>query len=101
LTIQASNIFWGQQLVCAILEYRGIVIPYAIEVYIPKEEAETNGYPFKKKTQIASEILSEFEADQKQEVFVAADTYYASPLIMNLCRKSGYSFVSMLKTIGY
>jgi ribosomal protein S17 len=94
----SKQYIWGQQLVCAILEYRGIVIPYAIEVYIPKDLAKNDGYIFKKKTQIASEILSEFEADHQQEVFVAADTYYASPLIMKLCRKRRYSFVSMLKT---
>jgi SRSO17 transposase len=89
---------WGQQLVCAILEYRGVVIPYAIEIYISKDKAKENGFRFKKKTDIARDILSEFEADEKQEVFVIADTYYACPQIMKLCRKSGYSFVSMLKT---
>ena len=35
---------WGQQLVCSIIEYRSIVIPYAIEVYIPKQTAQANGY---------------------------------------------------------
>lgn len=94
----SKQYIWGQQLVCAILEYRGIVIPYAIKVYIPQDEAKSNNYTFKKKTQIALDILAEFEADEKQEVFVVADTYYASPLIMTLCRKNGYSFVSMLKT---
>jgi SRSO17 transposase len=89
---------WGQQLVCSIIEYRSIVIPYAIEVYIPKQTAQANGYEFKKKTDIASEVLKKFEADEKQAVFVVADTYYASPAIMNICRSRKYSFVSMLKT---
>jgi len=93
---------WGQQLVCAIIEYRGVAIPYAIEVYIPQDEARKNGYTFNKKTAIASEILEMFEPDEKQcscgGVFVVADTYYASPLIMKLCRQRRYSFVSMLKT---
>ena len=94
----SKQYIWGQQLVCAILEYRGIIIPYAIKVYIPQDEAKSKDYPFKKKTQMASDILAEFEADEKQEVFVVADTYYASPLIMTLCRQNGYNFVSMLKT---
>ena len=89
---------WGQQLVCAIIEYRSIVIPYAIEVYIPKQTAKASGYKFKKKTDIASEILKIYEADEKQAVFVVADTYYASQAIMKLCRSRKYSFVSMLKT---
>jgi hypothetical protein len=88
----------GQQLVCAIIEYRGIVIPYAIEVYIPQDEAIKSGLAFKKKTMIASEILNEFEVDENRKVFVVADTYYASPLIMGLCRQNKYSFISMLKT---
>ena len=94
----SKQYIWGQQLVCAIIEYRGIIIPYAIEVYIPKDTAQRNGYQFRKKTQIASEILSEFQADENEQVFVVADTYYASPTIMKFCRSCKYSFVSMLKT---
>ncbi|MHB8906945.1 MAG: transposase [Melioribacteraceae bacterium] len=94
----SKQYIWGQQLVCAIIEYRGIVIPFAIEVYIPQDKAIEIGSTFKKKTMIASEILKEFEADENQEVFVVADTYYASPSIMGLCRQRKYSFVSMLKT---
>src|SRR3972149_3631939 len=98
----SKQYIWGQQLVCAIIEYRGIAIPYAIEIYIPQDEARKNGYAFNKKTAIASEILEMFEPDEKQcscgGVFVVADTYYASPLIMKLCRHRRYSFVSMLKT---
>ena len=88
----------GQQLVCAIIEYRSIVIPYAIELYIPKETAKAEGYEFKKKTEIATEILEGFEVDENQQVFVVADTYYASSRIMKLSTIKKYSFVSMLKT---
>ena len=93
---------WGQQLVCAVIEYRGIVIPFAMEVYIPKENIRVTGNSFKKKTTIAFEILKEFEADEKHSacdgVFVVADTYYACPSIFELCRQRKYNFVSMLKT---
>lgn len=53
----SKQYIWGHQLVCAILEYRGIVIPYAIEVYMLKDKAKQNGKEFKKKPKIASEIL--------------------------------------------
>lgn len=93
---------WGQQLVCAIIEYRGIVIPFAIQAYIPEDKAKEIGVSFKKKTNIASEILKEFEADEKQSteggIFVLGDTFYASPAIMKICRQKQYSFVSMLKS---
>lgn len=88
----------GQQLVCAIIEYRGIAIPFAIEVYVPQKNVNEIGVDFKKKTMIASEMLKEFSVDEGQEIFVVADTYYACPLIMNVCRQRKYNFVSMLKT---
>src|SRR4030042_5697387 len=83
----SKQYIFGQQLVCAIIEYRGIAIPFAIEVYVPQKNVEEIGTAFKKKTLIASEILKEFSADENQEVFVVADTYYASPLIMKVCRQ--------------
>jgi len=89
---------WGQQLVCAIIEYRGIVIPFAIQAYIPEDKAKEIGASFKKKTDIASDILEEFEADEKQDIFILADTFYACPAIMKICRQKQYSFVSMLKS---
>jgi len=98
----SKQYIWGHQLVCAVIEYRDIVIPYAIEIYTSKKEARTRGCIFKKKTEIASEILDSFEADENQTinggVYILADTYYASPMIMKLCRTRQYSFVSMLKT---
>ena len=94
----SKQYIWGQQLVCAVIEYRGIIIPFAIEVYIPKESIKTTKELFRKKTTIASDILKEFETDEKQAVFVVADTYYACPSIFELCRQRKYSFVSMLKT---
>ena len=89
---------WGQQLVCAIIEYRKIVIPYAIEVYITKEQSQGLNLPFKKKTEIALEMIKDFEADSDQEIIVLADSYYAGSKIIKYCRKRGYSFVSILKS---
>lgn len=88
----------GQQIVCVIIQYRGFVIPYAIEVYMPKEKATELGKEFKKKTRIAEEILKTFEVDEGQEVYVLSDTYYATTGIMNYCRSMNYTFVSTLKS---
>lgn len=89
---------WGQQLVCSIIEYRNIVIPYSIEVYVTKEQSKKLSQEFKKKTDIALEMLKDFEADSNQEVIVLADCYYASNPIIKYCRKKEYSFISILKS---
>ena len=90
---------WGHQLVCAVIEYRNIVIPYSIDVYTTKEQSKVLKIPFKKKTDIALSMIKEFEADSDQEVIVLADSYYASSPIIKYCRnKKGYSFISVLKS---
>ena len=94
----SKNYIWGQQIVIIIIQYRGIIIPYAVEVYVPKDKVAELGIEFKKKTKIAEEILRTFEADKGQEVYVLSDTYYATAGIMNICREKGYTFVSMLKS---
>lgn len=94
----SKQYIWGHQLVCAIIEYRGIVIPYGIDIYVPQEEQKAVDVPFRKKTEMALDLLKVFEPEEGQEVFVLADTFYAAPSILNLCRQRRYSFVSMLKT---
>lgn len=89
---------WGQQLVCTIIEYRGFVIPYAIEVYVTKEQSKSLNQEFRKKTNIALDMLKEFEADSNQEVIVLADCYYASNPMIKYCRGEKYSFISVLKS---
>jgi len=93
-----KHYIWGQQLVCSIIEYRNIVIPYSIEVYITKEQSKSLNLPFKKKTDIALEMIKDFESDSNQEVIVLADCYYASSTIIKYCRNKGYSFISVLKS---
>ncbi|MCX6158669.1 MAG: transposase [Ignavibacteriae bacterium] len=87
----------GQQIVCSIISYRGLIIPYGFDVYIPKEQCLELGITFKKKTQLALEQLKSFEADDNQKIFILADTFYATEPIMNYCRNNNQSFVSSLK----
>lgn len=87
----------GQQIVCSIISYKGLIIPYGFDVYIPKEQCLELGITFKKKTQLALEQLKSFETDDNQKIFVLADTFYAAEPIMNYCRNNNRIFVSNLK----
>ena len=89
---------WGQQLVCSIIEYRNLVIPYAIDLYVTKQQSRELNVPFRKKTDIALSMIREFEADSDQNVIVLADCYYASSPIIKYCRRESYSFISVLKS---
>lgn len=94
----SKQFIWGQQLVCAIIKHRDFVIPFAIEVYVSKEKSKELKLEFQKKTNIALNMLKEFEVDENQQVVVLVDCYYACIQLMNYCRDKNYSFVSVLKS---
>ena len=87
----------GQQIVCSIIHYRGFNIPYDFDVYIPKEQCSKLGVIFRKKTEIALDQIKSFEADNDQETYVVADSYYAAQSIMNYCRSNKINFVSTVR----
>ena len=87
----------GHQFVTATLRFRGHSIPFAIRIYIKKEDCRSLGRDFKKTTQLAAELISEFELPQGVNVRVLFDSYYLCPVVVKACRKKGFRFVSVLK----
>ncbi|MDQ3828698.1 MAG: transposase, partial [Candidatus Tectomicrobia bacterium] len=51
----------GHQYVCAILVLRDAVIPYGIRLYVKQEQCAALGRPFHKTTQLAAELIREFQ----------------------------------------
>jgi hypothetical protein len=92
----AKQYIVGQQIVCMVISYRGFMIPYAVEIYQPKNTDSKN--PVKKKTHIAAQLLESFSPDEGQKVYVVADTFYACMEIIQACHKRQYVFISSLKT---
>lgn len=93
-----GRFLWGHQFVCLTLLYRGITIPYAIELYRSKEDCQKRGLPFRKLTQIAEDLIATLPDFGVQQVYVLADTYYASKQIIRAVRAKGFHFVSFLKS---
>jgi hypothetical protein len=93
----SKTYIWGQQIVCSVILYRNILIPYSFDVYIPKQQCDNLKIKFRKKTQIALEQLKAFESDEGTTVFVLADTFYATQDIIKYCRLKKQHFVSCLK----
>lgn len=94
----SKKYIWGQQIVCSVILYRGITIPFGFAIYLTEEQCKGLKIRFKKKTDIALELLKSFEADFKQGVFVLADTFYATKEIINYSRLKKHSFISQLKS---
>ncbi len=88
----------GHQYVTAVLRFRGHAIPWGVRLYLKKEDAALLGQPFKKTTQLAADLIGEFEPPKGVSVRVLFDSYYLCPTVVKACRKKGFRFVSTLKS---
>jgi SRSO17 transposase len=88
----------GHQYVCAILAYRGHVIPLGIRLYVKKEHGPALGLPFRKTTELAAQLIQEFQAPTGMKVMVLFDAYYLCHTVVQACRNKGFHFASTLKS---
>jgi len=88
----------GHQYVTATIRFRGHTIPFGIRLYIKQEDCPSLNRKFKKTTQLAAELISEFEPPEGVLVRVLFDSYYLCPVVVKACRKRGFRFVSTLKS---
>jgi len=87
----------GHQYVCALLHFRGQVIPWGLRLYVKKELCPNLGQPFRKTTQLAADLIREFTAPKGVRVRVLFDSYYLCPAVVSACRDQGFHYVSSLK----
>ena len=88
----------GHQYVTATIRFKGHTIPFGIRLYVKKEDCKSLGVEFKKTTQLAAELISEFKPPEGIRVHVLFDSYYLCPVVVKSCRESGFHFVSTLKS---
>jgi hypothetical protein len=87
----------GHQFVTAIIRFRGHTIPFGIRLYVKKEDCRSLGCDFKKTTQLAAELISEFNPPEGVTVRVLFDSYYLCPVVVKACRKKVFHFACVLK----
>jgi len=88
----------GHQYVKAKLKFRGHVIPLGIRLYVKKEDCPDLELEFKKTTQLATQLIREFQPPKGVRVRVLFDSHYLCPTVVKACRKKGFRFVSTLKS---
>ena len=94
----SKKYIWGQQIVCSVILYRGITIPFGFSLYLTEKQCKELKIRFRKKPTIALELLKSFEVDSNQKVFVLADTYYATKDIISYSKLKKHIFISTLKS---
>ena len=88
----------GHQYVCGLLFFRQHVIPWGIRLYVKKEACADVGVPFQKTTELAAQLIREFQAPAGVKVMVLFDAYYLCPTVVKACREQHCHFASTLKS---
>jgi DDE superfamily endonuclease len=88
----------GHQYVCGTLLFREHVIPWGIRLYVKKEACAAIGVPFQKTTELAAQLIREFNAPTGVKVLVLFDAYYLCPTVVKACREQRFHFASTLKS---
>jgi SRSO17 transposase len=88
----------GHQYVCGILVFRQPVIPYGIRLYVKKAHCPALELPFRKTTEMAAQLIREFQPPAGVKVMVLFDAYYLCRTVVKACREQGFHFASTLKS---
>ena len=88
----------GHMFVAAVILFRGFVIPFAIRLYVKDELCGIVGVPFKKTTEHAAEIITEFEPPKGVNVTVLFDSFYLCTPVIKACKMKGFHYVSVVKS---
>jgi len=88
----------GHQYVVAVLQFRGYTIPFGVRLYLSKQDCRALKRPFRKTTQLAAELIRQFNPPQGVHVRVLFDSYYLCPVVVKACLEKGFHFVSSLKS---
>jgi SRSO17 transposase len=88
----------GHQYVCGILLFRGQVIPFGIRLYVKKALCAALALPFRKTTELAAQLIQEFQAPAGVQVLVLFDAYYLCHTVVKACREKKFHFASTLKS---
>jgi hypothetical protein len=88
----------GHQYVVAVLQFRGYTIPFGLRLYLKQEDYKALKRTFRKTTQLAAELIRQFNPPPSVHVRVLFETYYLCPVVIKACREKGFHFVSTLKS---
>jgi len=82
----------GHLVVCAAWLFRGVVIPWRIELWLPKATA---GPHYRKTTAVAAEMIRGMPDLPALRVRVLFDAFYLCPAVTHACRERGFTFFSV------
>ena len=82
----------GHIVVTAALMFRGVVLPWKIDLWIPKDQAAAN---YRKINQIAADMIRSFQPPKGLKVRVLFDAFYLAPNVVRACESQGFTWFSV------
>lgn len=82
----------GHIVLFAAVCFRGVVMPLRLHLWKPKGQS---GPRYRKLTDLAAEMIREFEVPAGLKVRVLFDAFYLSPVVVKACQKRGFSWFSV------
>jgi SRSO17 transposase len=82
----------GHIVLFAAICFRGVVMPLRLHLWKPKGQS---GPRYRKLTDLAAEMVKQFEVPKGLKVRVLFDAFYLSPVVVKACEKRGFSWFSV------
>ena len=82
----------GHIVLFAAVCFRGVTMPLRLHLWKPKGQS---GPRYRKLTDLAAEMIKEFEVPAGLKVRVLFDAFYLSPVVVKACEKRGFAWFSV------
>lgn len=82
----------GHMIVTAAIMFRGVVLPWTFDLWIPKDQA---GDGYRKITQLAASMITELNLPFDLKVRVLFDAFYLAPCVVKSCESMGFTWFSV------
>jgi hypothetical protein len=96
---------WGHAFLLCVLRFRGVVVPWAIRLWVPRKfcrspRGKELGLKFRNSSQLAAEVIREFPKDlaARFRVRVLFDCGFLNKTVVNACHDRDFRFISVAKS---
>lgn len=85
----------GHTVVVGAIRFRGVVLPWRLRLWLPREFARSERLDYHKTTEIAAAMIRAFVPPIGLKVRVLFDAAYLCPHVTNACESRGFSWFSV------
>lgn len=85
----------GHTVLMLALRFRGVVIPWSVQLWLPRSFCAANALEFRKLTQLAADAINEFEPPAQLKVRVLFDAGFLCPPVVRACESQGFTWFSV------